>query len=564
MVAELSDRSLGEGFSAERAAVEGLDGLAQASLAEPKAVTPTEAQLAQDAVSAIDSLIQRLREEARSPAQFHARALPIIAELGRALDESAAQARSQRGLDSAGSRPVQSSSAPTPKGTPSARSERQPDAPDSSPPVPRAAVLGTPAGGAQTAPKDAQAAAAASEAPDQVLRLLHQIVQAPEEDHLVRGAVFLALSTRLGVADFRAHFDDWISPGEVHPPELVRSAAIAAALRGAESPCPQALRLERVLSLPGNEDSGLPAIYPLELRRTVDAYCLAGIEAWLKASDGRREALEQAPLQGPEGMAQDAPTQEPEGEYSRAELLDYWSALALLYALWGHAGLEDAEIVQRLVKDAKPSVLRFSAKDVITLLPAVFLAQSLGPCSERLAKLVRALENSQNDLYKSVAEAYAGCGQDPLRIEKLAKLEELRLSDEPFADALALSLLIEWRHVAPRFSLASPQDQDAALRILAQAAGDPEAEETARMMAWECIDRTESTEILTAARLVCGPDMPDLLFGRLMTRLDQFSADESLRASLVEHLVWMRGLGMNSQRAAAIEALLASLEQSNE
>jgi hypothetical protein len=209
-------------------------------------------------------------------------------------------------------------------------------------------------------------------------------------------------------------------------------------------------------------------------------------------------------------------------------------------------------------------VLRFSAKDVITLLPAVFLAQSLGPCSERLAKLVRALENSQNDLYKSVAEAYAGCGQDPLRIEKLAKLEELRLSDEPFADALALSLLIEWRHVAPRFSLASPQDQDAALRILAQAAGDPEAEETARMMAWECIDRTESTEILTAARLVCGPDMPDLLFGRLMTRLDQFSADESLRASLVEHLVWMRGLGMNSQRAAAIEALLASLEQSNE
>jgi hypothetical protein len=571
--AELQSGSPRDPSFADRAAIGSPDVSPELGFAEIESASPSDAEIDQGVAPDIDSLVQRLREEATQPGQFHARALPIIEALGRALDECAAPEVADTALVRAGSWPVQPVGVVNPAVTAASHGagSKPNDSIAPTPPVPSlsgqgpgSSLVGAAAAGGEGVSPSLGTAPPDSESPDQALRLLRDVVQAPDENPLVRSAVFLAISPRLDVAEFRAHFDDWIAPGEAHPLELVRAAAIAAALRGPQSACHQGLRLGMVMNLPGDEDSGIPGIYPLELRRTADAYGTAGIEAWLKASDARREALEQAPMDGPEATPPESSAQDQVGTHSRLQLIDYWTTLALLYSLWGHAGLEDSAVVGRIVKDGKPSMLRFSTKDVITLLPAVFLAQSLGPCNDRLAKLVVALENSGNDLYNSVVEAYAGCGQDPLRIEKLAKLKELRLSNEPFADAQALSLLIEWRAVAGRFSLASEQDRKTALTILAEVAGDPEAEVTERMMAWVCIDETDSPEILDASRLVCGPDMPDLLFGRLMTRLDQFSADESLRASLLEHLVWMRGLGMNSQRAAAIEALLDSLEQSNE
>lgn len=387
---------------------------------------------------------------------------------------------------------------------------------------------------------------------------LQEVVQTVEENPLVRGGAFLVLAPRLGVETFRAQFDDWLAPNSEHPLELVRAGALAAALRGEASNCPRALRIHLVLDLPGAEETELPGIYPIELVQRADSYTLAGIEAWLGASDPRREALERAPVLGP--STTEAPAPAAAGDYSQAELLDYWSTLALLYALWGHAGLEDSRIEGQILKDARPSMLRFSAKDVITMLPAVFLAQTLSPCNSRFEKLVGKLENSGNDLHRSIAETYAACGPDPLRISQLAKLEELRLSTDPFADSLTSSILFQWRKVAPQFALGSEQDQEIALRILAQAASNPEADLADRMMAWDCIDRTGSPRMLEAARIVCGPEMPELSFSRLLGRMQTFAEDPSLHARLREELSWMRSLALQPKRLEAVEALLSWLD----
>ncbi len=317
--------------------------------------------------------------------------------------------------------------------------------------------------------------------------LLEQVVRAGERSELVRGAVALAIARGLPEADFWRLFDEWLLLPREGSLELVRAAALAAALRGDDAPCHRGLALGRLAALPGAEDER-PGIYPLVLDRLARPAASAALKAWIDLPDRRRRLFRVA-----------APIVEDALE--RAAAVDYFVAAEVLYCVWGHGALADSATERNLVSTALLEGVDAKDADLLTLRAAHFLLRSLVECSARIADGAKRARASSTPLVAGIARSMEGLGVGGLSLELMAELERLRYSRSSADEGELMMNLMDAGAALVELSRSAPADRLQAIEYLKAFASDSNVTEFGRNSAlMALVDNVSWSELLLIAR----------------------------------------------------------------
>lgn len=287
-----------------------------------------------------------------------------------------------------------------------------------------------------------------------VLTLLDRVVLEPERVDLVRGAVLLATSVPLPADVFERTFAALFDARETSS-ELLRSAGVAAALRGEDPRCGTPLDLAFLGGLQTALDGTLPHIYPLRLNRMLGAPQSEVLRSWFGATESTRARF----VLGAEAGS-------PE---KQAQLQDYMITYELFFALRGHRALVDPELEQLVLERAgaisaiamlgDPNAAEsVEQPNMIDFRVAVFLVHSLSICSDTMFDSAIALSESENPLALALADSMKGLVSGGFSVALMSDLERMRYSDKA-SDRTELFLSL-WDAAESLAAMENPVDQE--------------------------------------------------------------------------------------------------------
>lgn len=316
--------------------------------------------------------------------------------------------------------------------------------------------------------------------------LLETVVQSPQESQLVRGGVFLAIADRLTPEDFTGVFDAWLG-GKSESLELVRAAAIAAALRGVPGECSAALNLQALQDLQEmmERDSLLPAFYPFVLRRTVVGDAATALDGWLRTEYSRaRNEMMATPntLIDARGVA----------------YTDYQGTAELLCAIWGTGSLSDRDTERWFVDHALMGLDGGPTEEHMLMRAYNYVVYSLSSCSDAFQAVTRAHLGSSDPLLAGVSSLMGHLTNGAAGDVELKKLRRLRYSKDP-SDQHQVTTMLEGIHSGA----AEAGSIDGRLyRQLHEWAADSEVLESHRALAMGAIGKGASWKDLTKTATV--------------------------------------------------------------
>lgn len=372
-------------------------------------------------------------------------------------------------------------------------------------------------------------------------KLLGEVILDDERDPLVRGGVLIAVATLLPANSFELTFRGWFTGADTEV-ELLRAAAVAAALRGVESHCGVALDLAYLGLLQGQGDQEnlrLPGIYPLRLRRTVGQSHAEVLRGWLDDAETRARSVESS-----------AAARDPK------ELTEFFVTTETVFAIWGHAALQDPEIEEVVVQRTLGTDAQHDPGALLQLRVAHFLVHSLAPCNDRFFDLVVRMQASEDPVVSAMTASMEGHLSAGIGVALMSKIENVRYSTEPGDYALLSACLLEVGDGLA--SIADPNELEWALEYLDNIVQDELVHPTARSIAlstlgengqWPALARSfagvvrrgVSRELYAAAvtSLMQAAGADPVRRSELVTLLDnarEFATDPWVRSSLTAYL----------------------------
>ncbi len=373
--------------------------------------------------------------------------------------------------------------------------------------------------------------------------IMETVVYAADQNVLVRGAALVSVATLLPQPAFELGLLGWFG-SERTPLELLRAAAIAAALRGEDSRCGLPLDLAFLCELQRKGDAGelrMPRIFPLRLERTVNQAHGDVLRRWLLTAEARATALYTAEA-GPD-MPQ------------VAELL---VTAELLYSVWGHAALNDFEIEAVVLEDAfKPEEKR-GDDGLFYLRASNFLVHSLAPCNDRFFELVTKMAEMEDGILDSFATAMEGHLSNGLSVSLLAKIESVRYSIE------GVDYIVLCEHLMTvgdgLASITDPEELERAFAYVEDIVQDEMVHQSARSTAIMTLEEHAPWEVLVRAVAdVIQPGISSSLYAITVTSLVQEAGSDLARRSTARDLLVKARERVTEQRMS--ESLSAYIEQ---
>lgn len=301
--------------------------------------------------------------------------------------------------------------------------------------------------------------------------VLAQVVANEERSDLVRGAVLLGVAAELTQPEFDTTFFGWFGVIEASP-ELLRAAAIASALRGEKSYCSLPLDLGFLGQLQTAE-APLPNIYPLRIERLPSAPHLDVLRGWIEAAALAASEVE--------------PT----------AIGDFFVTAEVLFAVWGQAALQVAEIEAVVLAEAFKTEGQRATENTMYLRVANFLVHSLAPCNDRMFDLSVQMAESEDPVTAMLSQAMSEHMAGGLGIALIAKIESVRYATEAGSSAALSTYLIEVGEGLA--SIADPGELELAVNYLDAIVQDPIVDETARSMGLLVLSEHAPWEALLAS-----------------------------------------------------------------
>ncbi len=376
--------------------------------------------------------------------------------------------------------------------------------------------------------------------------LLAQVVRSNERHELVRGAVALALARDLPEADFWRLFDEWLALPRDGSLELVRAAALAAALRGDEAPCHRELGLSRLAIMPSGEMER-PGVYPLSLSRVASPAAGAALRRWLQLPDSRR-----ALFRGETPSIADA--------HVLAAALDYFVTAEVLYCVWGHGAVVNSAVERELVQTALCETGDSSAPDLLTLRAAHFVLRSLAECNAGLADGAYRASSSSIPIVAGLAKAMESLGGSGLDLKLMAEIERLRHSRSGDDESDLLLLLVQANDALAVLGRSRTAGRENAIEYLLSLAEDSNVTEMGRGAAMMAVtDNATWDELLRVVRRAIGSGLAGMQSYTAISSLVDAAGDDPGRK--LQALQLLEGLVSPSLDPEVLETINTALSQ---
>lgn len=403
------------------------------------------------------------------------------------------------------------------------------------------------AGGVATSSTTDQAARdTAGEAVDVLGVLLEQVVRSVERNELVRGAVALAIARRLPEADFWRLFDEWLALPREGSLELVRAAALAAALRGDEAPCHRELGLSRLNAMPGSE-AERPGIYPVSLRRIASPAAGAALRRWLDLPDSR-----QVLFRGETPAIEDTK--------ALASAIDYFVASEVLFCVWGHGAVVDSVVERELVRTALCEACESGPPDLLTLRAAHFVLRSLAECNAGLADGAHRASVSPIPIVAGLAKSMEALGGGGLSLKMMAEIERLRYSRSREEESDLLLLLVQANDALAVLGRSRTGGRENAIEYLLALAEDANVAEMGRGAAMTAVtDNSTWDELLGVVRRALASGVAGMQNYTAISALVDAAGNDSGRKQ--QALQLLEGLVSPSLDPEVLETINAALAE---
>jgi len=387
--------------------------------------------------------------------------------------------------------------------------------------------------------------------PDLLDELMARVVHDALRVDLVRGAALLAVSPLLEQAPFDAFFrDSFLSPET--PQEVLRSACVAASLRGEQPYCESTIDLAVLARLSADVGVELPGIYPVELPRLVHPHEASILAEWLGRDDPHKDLYR-------------ASLRPPGPDVDLVAAADFFVTSELLYVAWGQRAQLDDDILAAVVLEASTTFEQGKQRSMVHFRAAQFLVHSLALCNQEFFAAAARSGTSDDLLQSAMADQLRGLLGGGIGIALVARIEELRYSVDPANRGELTRIMMELgKDLALDGGLAAratAEDVDGTCQYLDDLIEDPMLTEEVRTFALKAVAATGSWKgIAQSVAGVIGSNDPDLM---------QAVAINSLRAAVArdpdrtqEALAMLRQANTapgNDWRRSLIDGLIAEL-----
>jgi hypothetical protein len=377
--------------------------------------------------------------------------------------------------------------------------------------------------------------------------LLVSVVEEPSESALVRGAVFLALATRLSESEFWRTFENWTLGDPEVPLELVRTAALAASRRGTPSPCNAELSLKRLAALPISGSTPMPGFYLLALDRIAPAGACVSLRQWLDTDDPRRRLFRPS-------------TAPPPADLDLSAAADYFVTVEVLFCVWGQQSLVDSEVESAVVAEALIDGAGQQDGTFERVRAALFLIYSLSSCSARFDNAGTRAAASREKAVAGLATVMQRMAVGGIGNALVEEIENLRYSHAS-KDVGKLVLILS--DVGQNLGSAgqAAKEHETALDYLEWLAADPYVDGRARSMALTAIVKSGSWEVVRRATRAALLQLDDDTLGAvaLTSLVTESGKSPERRAEVVLLLREIHEKGVSPGLLSSMDAYLMEL-----